>query len=183
MTEASSGMRNTVTPPAATSTEAVCWLMASAENSHTGDGHDDGKRRRAVEGDGEPLAHVHGARLASRGEAHEDGQRAHEQQKEDEQPQKLRLGSDGPHVHLRPGRHEEQRHEETVGDGVVLHLHGLVALRNEIAQDEAGGEGTEHDIQIEDGRNSRQADDAGRFTERMTICVLVLALATMNRCT
>ena len=34
-------------------------------DGHTGDGHDDGKRRRAVEGDGEPLAHVHGARLAS----------------------------------------------------------------------------------------------------------------------
>ena len=33
MTEASSGMRNTVTPPAATSTEAVCWLMASAETA------------------------------------------------------------------------------------------------------------------------------------------------------
>lgn len=74
-------------------------------------------------------------------------------------PKSSGSGSDGPHVHLRPGRHEEQRHEETVGDGVVLHLHGLVALRNEIAQDEAGGEGTEHDIQIEDGRNSRQADE------------------------
>ena len=41
----------------------------------------------------------------------------------------------------------------------MLHLHGLVALRNEIAQDEAGGESAEHDIQIEDSGNSRQADE------------------------
>ena len=54
-------------------------------DGHAGDGHDDRQRRGAVEGDGQPLAHVHGARLAPRGKPHEDGERPHEQQKQDEQ--------------------------------------------------------------------------------------------------
>ena len=118
-------------------------------HGYRGHRHDDGQRRGAVQGDGQAVVRGDAARVLAGGECDEYGHGADEQEQHDEPDQHHRLLEHGHEVDLRARGDEEHGNEEAVRHAVQLMLQRVIALGNDVAQHEPGGERAQHDVEVE----------------------------------
>lgn len=87
------------------------------------------------------------------------GQRTHGQQRDDEQYEQEGVLGYGHGIDGHAAHDEEQGNEESVADAIELAFEPLIATGKQEAQHEARGEGTKHDVEVEQGRHHEEADE------------------------
>ena len=134
--------------------ERACDVLGHRARFHGHRRHcdDERQRRRAVERHGDAVVHGQLALALAKRERHDDGHGAYQKQRADEQDEQKRVLAHAGEVDLRAGNDEEHGDEEPVADCVELRFKLMVAFGDDVAQNEAGGERAEHDIEAEHGR-------------------------------
>ena len=127
-------------------------------DGHARHGNDDRQRRGAVQGHGNATIRRHIARRRTNAHRNKNGHGTNNQQRHDKAHEQPGARHHGRQVDLCARHGKEHRDQKAVGQAVELGLKRMVALGDDIAQDEAGGKSAQHDIEAKNGGKRHERD-------------------------